>query len=153
MKNKTYCDPNICYSENGSEPIIKDLDITAHMIYKHLQHGMSFPQVTSLVNLERSRDKLEPISCSTIQRFINASSIIIVSLRVTLKSGKDDPKSAWAIAIQAQCEMLKEMIRLGNLDPTCDEVINSPLRPMYRVGVVFFDEKHMKCILGPVSSK
>lgn len=47
--------------------------------------------------------------------------------------------------------MIKEQMRLGTLPPDSEEVTASPLRPIYRGGVVFFDEKHTKCKLGPTT--
>ena len=42
-----------CYENNGAEPKIKDFDDLANAVYTALQTGMSYPQVTSLVNTAR----------------------------------------------------------------------------------------------------
>ena len=47
--------PLACYENNGAEPKIKDFDDSANVIYTALQTGMSYPQVTSLVNMARIR--------------------------------------------------------------------------------------------------
>ena len=47
--------PLACYENNGAEPKIKDFDGSANVIYTMLQTGMSYPQVTSLVNMARIR--------------------------------------------------------------------------------------------------
>ena len=45
--------PLACYENNGAEPKIKDFDDSANAVYTALQTGMSYPQVTSLVNMAR----------------------------------------------------------------------------------------------------
>jgi hypothetical protein len=107
--------PLACYENNGAEPKIKEFDDSANVVYNALQTGMSYPQVTSLVNMARLREGKELVCCSAVQNFIRNSKVIDISKRETLKSGKDDPESDWAVARVAQMDMLKEMWRLGNL--------------------------------------
>ena len=107
--------PLACYENNGAQPKIKDFDDSANVVYTALQTGMSYPQVTSLVNMARLREGKELICCSAVQNFIRKSKVIDISKRETLKSGKDDPDSDWAVASLAQMEMLKEMWRLGTI--------------------------------------
>lgn len=51
-----------CYENNGAEPKIKDFDDSANAVYTALQTGMSYPQVTSLINTARLLEgkELEP---------------------------------------------------------------------------------------------
>ena len=51
--------PLACYENNGAEPKIKEFDDSANVVYNALQTGMSYPQVTSLVNMARLREGKE----------------------------------------------------------------------------------------------
>jgi hypothetical protein len=77
--------PLACYENNGAEPKIKDFDDSANVIYTALQTGMSYPQVTSLVNMVRIREGMELLCCSAVQNFIRNSKVIDISKRETLK--------------------------------------------------------------------
>ena len=151
VKNNIAYNPTVGYENNGADALIKDLDESAHLIYETVSNGMSYPQITALLNIKRCHDNLPIFGVSAVQRFVCNSACIDVSIRQTLKSGKSDPASDWATARLAECEMIKEMIYLGTLPRDSYEVRNSLLRPIYRGGIVFFDEKHTKCKLGPSS--
>ncbi len=58
--------PLACYENNGAEPKIKDFDDSANVVYTALQTGMSYPQVTSLVNIARLREGKELVCCCPI---------------------------------------------------------------------------------------
>ena len=45
--------PLACYENNGAEPKINDFDYSANVVYTVLLTGVSYPQVTSLVNMAR----------------------------------------------------------------------------------------------------
>ena len=61
VNNKLEYNPNACYANNGATPIIKDFDSNAIVIYDSIQNGMSYPQVTSILNLVRAKTNLPAI--------------------------------------------------------------------------------------------
>jgi hypothetical protein len=71
--------PLACYGNNGAEPKIKDFDDSANVIYTALQTGMSYPQVTSLVNMARLREGKKLVFCSAVQNFIRNSEVVDIS--------------------------------------------------------------------------
>ena len=73
--------PLACYENNGAEPKIKDFDDSANAVYTALQTGMSYPQVTSLVNMARLLEGKELVCCSAVQNFIRNSKDESVSRR------------------------------------------------------------------------
>ena len=73
--------PLACYENNGAEPKIKDFDDSANDVYTALQTGMSYPQVTSLVNTARLLEGKELVCCSAVQNFIRNSKDESVSRR------------------------------------------------------------------------
>jgi hypothetical protein len=77
--------PLTCYENNGAEPKIKYFDDSASVVYTALQTGMSYPQVTSFVNMTRLREGKELICCSAVQNFIRNSKDESVSRR-TIRS-------------------------------------------------------------------
>ena len=50
VKNNIEYDPNSCYENNGAYPFI---------IYEKISNGISYPQITSPVNVKRCADKLQ----------------------------------------------------------------------------------------------
>ena len=73
--------PLACYENNGAEPKIKDFDDSANDVYTALQTGVSYPQVTSLVNMARLLEGKELVCCSAVQNFIRNSKDESVSRR------------------------------------------------------------------------
>ena len=65
--------PLACYENNGAEPKIKDFNDSANAVYTALQTDISYPQVTSLVNMARLLEGKELVSCSVVQNFIRNS--------------------------------------------------------------------------------
>ena len=70
-----------CYENNEAEPKIKDFGDPANAVYTALQTGMSYPQVTSLVNMARLLEGKELVCCSAVQNFIRNSKGESVSRR------------------------------------------------------------------------
>ena len=68
-----------------------------------------------------------------MQGYSASSPLLKCSKRRTKKSGKDDKDTIWAKARVNQCKQWREEIANGSLSAE---------------GIVFWDEKHKKCILG-----
>ena len=67
------------------------------------------------MNAWRQKRNLPIVSWSAVQGFIQRSSIIDRSKRLTKKSGKDDPNSPWAMARLEQALQLRYQLDSDNL--------------------------------------
>ena len=77
-----------------------------------------------------------------VQRFCDQSDCVDRNKRLHKKSGAEDEGSTWAKARLAQCKQMTEQFRLGELDPTSDEVTASPYPPLNINALAVFDEHH-----------
>ena len=69
------------------------------IIANALESGIGVAQATVLVNLDRERRQVPPISYSAVQRYQFNSSAVDMHERSTKKSGLGDPDSIWAKVI------------------------------------------------------
>lgn len=119
--------------ESGRPRLIEERTDEAAIIISSLERGVGMGNATVLVNEFRRGKGLNPVSYRAVQRYATSSKFLVCSKRRTKKSGKDDKGTIWAKARVAQCKQWIE------------EIAN---RSLSIYGLVFWDEKHKKCILG-----
>ena len=82
------------------------------IIANALESGIGVAQATVLVNLDRERRQVPPISYSAVQRYQSNSSAIDMHKRSTKKSGLGDPESIWAkVTISSRVSVPHALVR------------------------------------------
>ena len=74
-ENNVKYDPKSCYANVGRKAEIKEHDYTPQVIYDAIETGMSYTEVTTIVNCARKKRNMDIISTSAIKRFIASSEV------------------------------------------------------------------------------
>lgn len=119
--------------QSGRPSLINEGTDEAIIIILSLEKGLGLGNATILVNEHRRVKGDDPISYSAVQRFCSSSPILSCTRRATKKSGNDDKGSIWANARLNQANQLIRQLDSGELNIEA---------------IVWWDEKHKKCILG-----
>ena len=80
----------------GREALVTVGSREESIIANALESGIGVAQATVLVNLDRERRQVPPISYSAVQRYQSNSTAVDMHKRSTEKSGLGDPDSIWA---------------------------------------------------------
>ena len=136
--NDELYDPNANMSSRGRHGSIEPDSTEAQLVYNALEKGISICQTAVILNLYRESliPIKDPISWSTVERFIEASPVVYRHRRQTKKSGKDDVDSTWAIARVQQCQQFIRQLDNGEINVHA---------------IAFWDEHHQKVRLGHYS--
>ena len=119
--------------QSGRPSLINEGTDEAIIIILSLEKGLGLGNATILVNKHRREKGDDPVSYSAVQRFSSSSPILSCTRRATKKSGNDDKGSIWANARVNQANQLITQLDSGELNIEA---------------IVWWDEKHKKCILG-----
>ena len=130
--------------------LIEEFDDSARSLYNSLASGMGVPAAADILNLRRQTKKLKAISFGAISHFCKTSTIIVRSVRKTIKSGKKDASTDWAKARVVECDQILKS--LGELEETCEEIAANSIPRMDLHGIVFWDEKHKEQVNTCITS-
>jgi hypothetical protein len=119
--------------QSGRPRLIVEGSDEAIIIILTLEKGLGLGNATILVNEHRREKGDDPVSYSAVQRYSSSSAALSCTRRATKKSGNDDKGSIWANARVNQARQLIEELDNGKLSEEA---------------IVWWDEKHKKCILG-----
>jgi hypothetical protein len=149
-------DPRTGTRQRGRNVIIEDLTPVGNLVCELFDRSLRPSAITMMVNARLVANGFESISQDAIQSYVDRSPLINKTKRKTKKSGKEDLESDWAKARVVQCEQFLEQLNMAELDASdneeaelLDEYAADNLKPMHVDGLVFWDEKHKKCVLGP----
>ena len=126
---------------------IVDGTLQANVVYAAAERGLDTNDICTIVNYWREANEMQPLFYSTVRRFERASPIIKIQKRKTVKSGKYDAGSVWAVASLAQALQWREQLHLATLDPESVEFKTRRFSPLYIEACAFFDEHHRRVIL------
>jgi hypothetical protein len=133
--------------------LIQAGDRWIRVVLIHLAAGHSIADCTYQVNRQRMAANLEPVSWSTVQRFV-ASSPCVRKLRVIkVPQGKTDIRAPWSQArlllvknLIAAHERGQQLLRRHDIHGT--RTADEGVKPLYLDGILFPDEKHTNVIAG-----
>jgi len=136
--------------KRGRTMLIEEFDDSARSLYNSFASGMGVPAAADILNLRRQTKKLEAISFGAISHFCKTSTIIVRSIRKTIKSGKKDASTDWAKARVVECDQILKS--LGDLIETPEEIAANSIPRMDLHGIVFWDEKHKEQVNTCITS-
>ena len=136
--------------KRGRTLLIKDFDDSVRSLYNSFASGIGVPAAADILNLSRQTKKLEAIYFGAISHFCKTITIIVRSVRKTIKSGKKYPSTDWAKARVVECDQILKS--LGDLEETPEEIAANSIPRMDLHGIVFWDEKHKEQVNTCITS-
>ena len=160
-------DPSHSLSSRGRRPKIEWNSTEMALIIQCQATEISVTQTAIVVNEFRAClcPPLKPVSWGTVANFIRTCGCINKDKRAYQKSGSKNPDTEWSKARKALCQQLLDQLSLGlNEDQLCAVGVrnnadladtidaSSLLLPAIKLhAIVWWDEHHKECILGPTS--
>ena len=114
-----------------------------------LRQGLGLSQTTYILNAIRAKNNQGKVARTTVRDGVRA--LVEAESRRTVKrpTGQKDEGSTWALARLAQAEQYKEQLGRGGQCATRRGAA-SACAPLELLQIAWWDEKHSKCILGPM---